>query len=195
MNLLEQVQQNLGYPTLQKIDLTNDNVVEDAQANEADKFGQAAIPAILTGLYKYAQTDEGATEILHATVKDDWIEKIFDTHKKDVIEKIAAYAKQSNENPKLKMESIADEAIMIINEQVGKDADLKKIKEFFNTQKNNILQYLLPTLNIGDLLNDNTLDDDTNKMEGPVSSLMHSLGNVFGSSTSKEDEIEKEKNL
>ncbi len=32
---------------------------------------------------------------------------------------------------------------------------------------------------MGELLHDTTLDDKTNKMEGPVSSLMKSAGAVF----------------
>jgi hypothetical protein len=36
---------------------------------------------------------------------------------------------------------------------------------------------LPPALQMGDLLNDNTMDDRTNKMEGPISSMMHSIEN------------------
>ena len=34
-------------------------------------------------------------------------------------------------------------------------------------------------LNMGELLHDNTLDDNTNKMEGPVSSLIQRIGSAF----------------
>jgi hypothetical protein len=39
--------------------------------------------------------------------------------------------------------------------------------------------YLPEALHMGDLLHDDTLDDNTNKMEGPVSSLMRNIGSVF----------------
>jgi len=32
---------------------------------------------------------------------------------------------------------------------------------------------------MGDILNDDTLDDRTNKMEGPISNFMHSIENKF----------------
>ena len=42
-----------------------------------------------------------------------------------------------------------------------------------------ILQMRPYALKMGELLHDNTLDDNTNKMEGPISSLMQSIGSVF----------------
>ena len=32
-------------------------------------------------------------------------------------------------------------------------------------------------MNLGDVLNDETLDDKTNKMEGPISNMMHKIEN------------------
>jgi hypothetical protein len=195
MNLLEKVQQNLGYPTLQKIDLSTDKIVEDSATPEEDKFSQAAIPAVLTALYKYVQTDEGATEVLNGNSDTKWIAKIFDEHKKDAIQIISSYAKQSSENPLDKMHTIANEAIKITKESVGENGTIKDVKLFFAAQKNDILLYLLPSLKMGELLNDSTLDDDTNKMEGPISSLMHSLGNVFTTPTTETEAEEKQANL
>jgi hypothetical protein len=190
MNLLEKVQQNLGYPALQKIDTSTDKIIEDAATPDEDKFSQAAIPAVLTALYKYVQTDEGATEVLNGNNDTKWIAKIFDEHKKDAIEIISSYSKQSSENPLDKMHTIANEAIKITKESIGENGTIKEMKLFFAAQKNDILLYLLPNLKMGELLKDGTLDDDTHKMEGPISSLMHSLGNIFTNPTT-EAEIEK----
>lgn len=190
MNLLEKVQQNLGYPALQKIDLSTDKIIDDSATPDEDKFSQAAIPAVLTALYKYVLTDEGATEVLNGDNETKWIAKIFDEHKKDALEIISAYAKQSNENPLDKMRTIANEAIKITKESIGENGTIMDVKLFFKEQKNDILLYLLPTLKMGELLNDGTLDDNTNKMEGPISSLMHSLGNVF-TNPNNEAELEK----
>ena len=44
-------------------------------------------------------------------------------------------------------------------------------------QRHNILVYLPAALQLGDLLNDNAMDDRTNKMEGPVSNFMHNIEN------------------
>ncbi len=192
MNLLEKVQQNLGYPALQKIDLSTDKIIEDTATPAEDKFSQAAIPAVLTALYKYVQTDEGATAVLNGNDDTKWITKIFDEHKKDAIQIISSYAKQSSENPLDKMYRIANETVKIAKESIGESGTILDVKIFFAAQKNDILLYLLPTLKIGELLNDNTLDDDTNKMEGPISSLMHSLGNVFTNPTTEAEAEEKE---
>jgi hypothetical protein len=195
MNLLEKVQQNLGYPALQKIDLSTDKIIEDSATPDEDKFSQAAIPAVLTALYKYVLTDEGATEILNGNNETKWIAKIFDEHKKDAIEIISSYSKQSSENPLDKMHTIANEAVKITIETVGKNGTLKDVKLFFAAQKNDILLYLLPSLKMGELLNDSTLDDNTNKMEGPISSLMHSLGNIFVNPTIEAEAEKKQADL
>jgi hypothetical protein len=195
MNLLEKVQQNLGYPTLQKIDVSTDKIIDDSTTPNEDKFSQAAIPAVLAALYKYVQTDEGATEVLNGNDDTKWIAKMFDEQKKDAIEIIASYSKQSNENPLDKMHTIANEAVKITKETVGENGTIMDVKQFFKQQKNNILLYLLPTLKIGELLNDNTLDDNTNKMEGPISSLMHNLGNLFASPTTEAELEKKEEDL
>jgi hypothetical protein len=48
-----------------------------------------------------------------------------------------------------------------------------------HNQRNNILPFLPAELQMGELLHDNTLDDRTNKMEGPVSSIMRAIGGGF----------------
>ena len=189
VTLLEKVQQNLGYPALQKIDANTQKMVEDDSKPNEDKFSQAAIPAILISLCKYVQTDAGANTVLASEVDIDWVNKIFDGNGKEVVETIAAYSKQSNEEPISKMNCIANEAIKITKENIGSNASIEDIKTFFKNEKNNILLYLPAILNLGEIINNNTIDDRTNKMEGPVSSLMQSIGSVFDSPTT-EKEIE-----
>ncbi len=85
------------------------------------------------------------------------------------------------------MNAIAKEAVKITLENVADGATIKEVKLFFKNQKNNILLYLLSALKMGELLHDTTLDDDTNKMEGSISSLIHSLGNIFTNPTTNEE--------
>ena len=195
LQLLQTVQQNLGYPALQKVDPNTNEIKENTNMPDEDKFSQAAIPAVLTALYRYAQTDEGANELLVSDGDENWMGKIFDENKKEAIQIISSYAKQSNEDPLTKMNIIAMEAAKIVREHVGENAAIITIKDYFSNQKKDILLYLLPTLKMGDLLNDNTLDDDTNKMEGPISSLMHSLGSAFTKPTTQEELAKKENGL
>ena len=81
VNLLEIVQQNLGYPALQKMDPNTLKVATEAETPDEDKFSQAAIPAVLTALCEFAQTDGGAADILRNDEGINWINKIFDDEK------------------------------------------------------------------------------------------------------------------
>lgn len=195
MTILETVQQNLGYPALQKVDPNTNLIIDDTTTPNEDQFSQAAIPAVLTGMYKYALTDDGANEILTSDGDELWMSKIFDENKKDAIQIISSYSKQSSDDPLAKMNSIAAEAAKIVRERVGVNGTVKAVKEYFITQRNDILLYLLPILKMGDLLDNNTLDDKTNKMEGPISSLMNSIGGAFSNTTTEEEIVQKENNL
>ena len=187
INLLETVQQNLGYPPLQKIDPNTQKVTDDDTKPAEDKFSQAAIPAVLAGLFNFVQADEGAAEFLTGDNTTNWLDKIFDDNRKEAIQAISAYAKQSNADPVAKMNEIANEVIKVVKENLPHPADIKAVKLFFSHQKNNILLYLPAALNMGELLHDNTLDDNTNKMEGPVSSLIQRIGSAFSTPVTGDD--------
>lgn len=186
VNLLQQVQQFLGYPELRKIDPNTDNIVADNEA-KLHLFSQAAIPAVLTALYKYVQSDAGAEEVLRGNSSTDWAGKIFHENKKDAVEKIKAYAETDAANAVSKMNEIAATAVRIVKNNLSDKAGIKDIKSFFLAQRNNILPYLPPALNLGDLLHDDTIDDTVNKMEGPVSSLMKGIGSAFSNPVTNDE--------
>jgi hypothetical protein len=187
IDLLETVQKNLGYPALQKIDPNTQAVAENENIPGEDMFSQAAIPATLTALYKYVQADAGAAEVLRGDPSTNWADKIFPENKKEVLSTIAAYSKKTDQAVHLKLNEIAAEAVKLTRQQLPANAGIKEIKLFFSNQRNNILLYLPATLNMGSLLHDDTLDDNTNKMEGPISSLMHSIGNAFSTPVTEEE--------
>ena len=191
VNLIKKIPENLGFPPLNKIDPETEQPATDKAEVVANKFSQAAIPAVLTGLYRFVQSDEGAAEFLNGDSSTNWVSKIFDDNSKEAIQTISAYALQSNEEPVAKMNAIANEAVKIAKENMAADAGIKEVKLFFSNQKNNILLYLPAALNMGDLLHDTSLDDNTNKMEGPISSLMQSIGNAFSNPVTGE-EIKKQ---
>lgn len=174
INILEKIQQNLGYPKIQNIDPNTQQVAE-----HEDKFSQAAIPAVLTGLYRYAQKDEAAEEILLVISSTAWLNKYFDADKEAVVESIADYSQRSLEDTETGMNAIANEAVKVIKENLGANPGIKEVKSFLLNQRDNILSHLLPALNMGRYLHDNTLDDVTNKMEGPISSLIKNIGSAF----------------
>lgn len=186
INLIEVVQKNLGYPPLQKIDPnTQQKDINDVPAES--KFSQASIPAVLTGLYKYVQTDEGAAEFLRADHTTHWASKIFDENSSAAVQTISSYAKECGKDANSQINEIANETVKVMKENLADGAGIKEVKDFFNGQRNNILLYLPPHLNMGNLLHDNTLDDNVNKMEGPISSLIKNIGNAFSKPVTDEE--------
>ncbi len=179
--LIDKVQENLGYPPLQKIDPNTQKMVVDSNTPNEDTFSQAAIPAVLISLCKYVLSDEGATKVLENNTFNNWVNLIFNKHSKEAVETIASYSKESNIDLVAKLNIIANEAVKIAIETVGSTATIDVLKEFFNNEKINILLYLPATLNIGLLLDNDTIDDKTNKMEGPMSNMMKSIGSIFDS--------------
>jgi hypothetical protein len=181
INLLQTVQENLGYPPLKKVDPNTQEVNNEP----GDRFSQAAIPSVLTALYKYSRADKNAETLLTAGPGTDWTVLIFTDNRHEVIQKIAAYSGHEVRNVVDKLNRIADEAVRVIREQVS-SGGVMDIKTALANSKNDVLPYLPASLQIGDALHDDTIDDRTHKMEGPVSSLMHAIGGSFSGSDSDE---------
>lgn len=186
INLIEKIQSNLFYPPLQKIDPNTQVVPADDTKPDEHPFSQAAIPAILTGLYKYVTTDTGAESILRGDISTNWVSWIFGDTENDVLQKIASYSGLPVETCLDRMSDIANEAVRLIRENIKRGATIMDVKNFMSAQRDTILLYLPEALHMGELLKDNTLDDNTNKMEGPVSSLMHKIGSAFSNPSSEE---------
>lgn len=185
INLVKTIQQNSGYAELQKIDPN----VQHEDGNKPEQhvdFGQAAITAVLVGFYKYGQSDEGAAEILN-TDTNAWSDKIFDADKIAVVQKVAEYANVTNAKADSEMNSIANEAVKLTRENIVSHEDIKHVKSFLKSQRNDILLYLPPELNMGEILKDNSIDDNINKMEGPISSLIKNIGNAFSNPVTDEE--------
>lgn len=187
INLIEMIQANLHYPPLQKIDPNTQEVVADDNKPDEHRFSQAAIPAVLTGLYGYATTDEGGEQIVRGDISTNWVDRVFNETKNEVVQKIASYSFHSTEDSQKRMNDIANEAIRLIRTHIKTEATMMDVKDFMSAQRNTILLYLPEALHMGSLLNDTTLDDNTNKMEGPISSLMHKIGSAFSNPTNEAD--------
>jgi hypothetical protein len=187
VNLLELVQQDLGYPELQKMDPNTQVMVKNVNTPDEDKFSQAAIPAVLAGLYNYVQSDEGATVFLRNSDSTRWVSIIFEDIKREAVQTISNYSRQPNVIAANKMNAIATTAVKLVKENMSAEAAPKEVKTFLKGQINNILLYLPAALNMGYLLHDDTLDDRTNKMEGPVSGIIRSIGDVFSTAATGSD--------
>jgi hypothetical protein len=180
LNIIETIQRNLGLGNLEKVD---PNTQEPAHHEHS--LAQAAIPTVLLGLYKYANTEIGAAEILHGN-SENWLDEFFGNRKQEAAEKIAAYTGKNDADILQVMERIANEAVRIIREKAPSHASPAQAKAFIMAQRSDILKRLPAELQIGDLLNDNTLDDRTNKMEGPMSDQMHFFEKLFSGGTTED---------
>ena len=189
IHLAETVQQSLGYVPLKKIDPNTQEVTVKDGVPDKHSFAQAAIPSILTAFYKYIQTDEGAASFLQNKYPNEWVDHIFGDQSQEAIASIATYTNELKGDPVLLMNLIAEEVVTEVKKYLQEEADFKDLRLFFSNEKNNILLYLPAELNMGGLLDDETLDDQTNKMEGPISSLIQNIGTVFSTpDTVKKDQ-------
>lgn len=191
IDLLKTVQENLGYPPLQKVDPNTQKIKTDTDSKEPGRLIQGTLPASLIALYKYSRQEEGAEAILHAGPDIDWTNFIFGANREEAIGKMVAYSGNKSGEVVNSINKITHEAVRVIREQVTPDTSLLEIKNILAGARNTILHYLPADLQIGKVLNDNTLDDRTHKMEGPVSSLMHAIGGSFSGSDSDETTISK----
>lgn len=177
-NLIETIQINLAYPALKKIDPNLQDVKEIKESVYGDEqLAQAAIPAILAGLYKLSRDDEGSLRIINSGPAADGLALLFPDNRTQLVENVAQYARVPATEAATHLHKIAIEAIRLAKEIAGENADPVKLKSYLNDQRHSILVYLPAELDLGDILNDETLDDRTNKMEGPISNLMHKIEN------------------
>ena len=182
VNLLQAVQENLGYPPLHKVDANTEKIIADEKNPEEDRFSQSAIPAVLTAFFTYSRTDEGAEAILHSQLTNGWANFIFGDHKSGIVKSIADYSDHRTEDALKKINSVASETVRVIRQQVTASGEIEDVKNLLAHSQQDVLLYLPAALRVGKLLYDDTLDDKTHKMEGPVSSLMHSIGGSFAGS-------------
>ncbi len=188
VNLLESIQIEMGYPPLQKVDPNTQRVEGNDSSSNEEQFSQAAIPSVLTALYRYSRTDEGADNILQGSVSTNGASMIFEDNEETVIQKIADYSNYTVAETRTKINTITAAAVHLIKEHLPAEPAIHDVKTFLAGQKNNFLPYLPASLQIGELLHDNTLDDSTNKMGGLLSGLMHTIGDKFSDGeVTKED--------
>jgi hypothetical protein len=176
-SIVETIQKNLGYPSLEKVDPNNQEVKDISERSQAEKLAQAAITAVLTGFGKFTSSDRGASYIVSNDKEQDWLDIIFDGRQADAVARVAQYANTPAGEAEDHMQRIAREAVKLIRQSAGDKYNAEKIKNYMKGQRHNILLYLPAAMQLGDLLKNDSLDDRTNKMEGPVSNMMHNIEN------------------
>lgn len=188
-NLVEAVQHKLKVETLQKVDPNTNTIVKSDNAGYGNEMYQFAIPVVLAGLYKFTRIDENNKAFVN-NKSENFSSSFFGNNTNDVINKVADVTASTAAETKVKMEEIADASLNVLRENLPKDFKDVDVKNYLTAQRHNILLYLHPDLNLGSSLNDDTMDDSTNKMEGPLSNVMHNIGQIFSASgNDKKEEI------
>jgi len=179
-NIIQTVQENLQYPPLHKIQSNGKIGTAKNELTEIGKLAQSAIPAVLAALYRFSKIPESGVQLKrHTENESNWLPLLFAENENLVVDNISHYSGISTNRTKSHLQIITDESIKLIKENLGgnpSDADFEK---WMKDQRHTILVYLVPELGIGDLLNDESLEDPTNKMEAPVSDFMHKIENNF----------------
>lgn len=183
MNIIEEIQRVAGGTSVQKVDPNTQEPVGQKE-NQTSQLSQAAIPVILTGLYKYTRTEANAKNILSASnaTNTTWTDEIFGDQSDAIVSQVASYAHVSSEHAEAAMDDAAQDAIKVANNNLGSKATAAQVSDFFKDNRNEILKHLPAALQLGYLINDNTIDDRTNKMEGPMSGIMHTFEKIFSDS-------------
>jgi hypothetical protein len=188
INLVEEIQKNLGFKPLQKIDPNTQEVKKPENLSAEDYLPQAAIPTVLLGLYKFSGDKDGNKAILNQSFSGSLLSTIFGKYEDKIINKVAEFTGANTDYTSRKMEEIAAEAIRLVKVNVSGEGTDSTVKEYLINQKNNILLYLPGELQIGKAIHDDTIDDRSHKMEGPVSTSMHWLEKFFPSTDRRKEE-------
>ncbi|MEO5983961.1 MAG: hypothetical protein ABIP80_00560 [Ferruginibacter sp.] len=195
INLLEKTTEALGFAPLQKMDPNTPHFKNNDAPIARQQIAQAVIPAVLAGISQLSKSEEGINKILSGA-ESGWPEIIFGGHRQEIAGNIAGFAMSDFQTTEQAINEAAVKAVKLIKENItdttGNNAQLK---DFIKSQRDNILPYLPAQLHLGEFLNNSTIDDNTNKMEGPVSSLMHKIQAGFGGNETEEDADEKSKKV
>lgn len=177
MNLSQDLQEFLKYPELQKI-----NATTGLPENEKlyDIVSQSVLIIFLTGLYEASRTKEDAEVIKQQQNAKGLLDKMF-KNKAAALTHIAEFTKKSEKYINTKLEEVAGGYLQVIQQSKYAAAFKKEksLEDLLSNERHKILPCLPPGLKTGKLFNDETIDDNTNKMEGPVSSLMNKIEDVF----------------
>jgi hypothetical protein len=179
IQLIEAVQKRLSLPELVKI--TPDQGVTPKQALPRAPMHQAALVTVAGALYKITRTNEGAVRLLLSGKNGNWLdlEEAYGSQLPEVIEKVMEYGVADAAAVEHLMRQIADTCLLIMHEELTSSINPENVREFMSAQRHNILIYVPADLKLGKLLNDSVWDDQTNHMEGPVSSLLHKIENLM----------------
>ncbi|MBX3255462.1 MAG: hypothetical protein KF862_15080 [Chitinophagaceae bacterium] len=179
-NILEAVRQQLGHGPIQKVDPNSQEVKHVEALSSGEKLAQAAIPAVLTAFLMFTKSDDNAKQVLnHSHIG---LQDLFAGKQNEVVKSIVDYCGAPAAEVENTMEKITQQVVPVLLHAAGPEPAAEKICSYLAGQRHTILTHLPASLQLGELLGDNSLDDRTNKMEGPVSSIAQTIGNALSGS-------------
>lgn len=190
-NLLETVRKNLGIPELKKVDPNTQQVEVKTNEEKESRLMQSLVPTALAGIYDSVRSEEGLDFLAGTASHPDWISLLFGKNAAEMKQRLADYSGTTADFVQSHFNMVAGETVKVLREEAKGDNRKKAIRELAGAQRDLILPYLPAELRAGALLEDGVLDDRTNKMEGPVSTLMHKIETALTGQESKEDADKK----
>ncbi|MEN9572016.1 MAG: hypothetical protein RL172_3247 [Bacteroidota bacterium] len=176
MTLAQQIQQKLNYPPLQAIDAATDFPADESSF---DALSQSAVISFLAAVYKATRTREDCEKLLQYSNHHELIQQLFG-NTGAVYQMIKAYTGTGLITSKARVTDVAAAYLCIINDQLKHSTDkASALQSTLSAERDTILKYIPARLQLGQLLHDETIDDNSNKMHGPVSSLLHKIENSF----------------
>ncbi|WP_290709517.1 hypothetical protein, partial [Flavihumibacter sp. CACIAM 22H1] len=160
---------------------------KNASDGMAGKLAQGAMAAGLVILYKYSRSAEGAEYLLHTNTTSIDIKRLLNNKQEELVAQLAKFAGATTVQAGTMLQAVTKEAMDFVKNEIKNNPTEATLQTYFGNQRQSILGHLPPELGLGDIMKDDTLDDRTNKMEGPISSLAHAIEDVFSSSGAKKD--------
>jgi len=181
-DILKKVQENLGLTPVKKIDPNTQDLTKKADFTK-QRFEQAVLTATMAAIYNLNRSEQGMN-ILEQQTMSNAPRDLFGITDNDILSRIAHYSHTDVGSVATLVSQVAGEALKVIHANSTSKLELSNL---VGSQRNNILPYLPAELQLGSFIADDTMDDRTNKMQGPVSSLMHKIESSFSGNETKEE--------
>jgi hypothetical protein len=178
IDIIEKVRNYMGTGPVPKIDPNTQE--PNFKQNYSHNLDNAVIPVLLVGFYKHSRNEIQASELMQETGPDECLNIMFANSKNDIVKSVASYAGVDEVYADTELKRTVSAIKEVLKKEI-KATDPNSVTSFFTTQRSNILKHLPAELNVGELMEDPSVDDRTNKMEGPMSGIMHTIEKVFSS--------------
>lgn len=179
MQLLDIIREKMGFPPFIKIDPNTQEMADNEPAGNKQRLGQSAICAVVAGLYKYTRSEDGFEYLINKDRNLPWNVFLFGEEEDGLVGRISNYSNADAGDVRNVLQEAGNTTWHLAEQNLEGQFSFQSVGKLVGTMRNDVLHYLPPVLQLGKILNDNSLDDRTNKMEGPVSGLMHKIEKLF----------------